>query len=990
MENLIQPFIDSSADFDEDGQDEIYLGNVILDANTLATEIVLPTSVQATNVGVAADVLPDAACPACDGLELVIGNNVYSINLATGISTPVVTFPSIFDGIVSLADIDNDGDVDGVVSNFDNSNPLATTPFIFGWDLQTNGIIGQYTPGDNASVNTLADIDGDGLVEILFKTSTELIALENDFTVKWTLPITNPGINMSPCVAFDFDGDGDYEIVDQSGLNFNIIDGTNGNVLFTDALSATALFQHPIVADVDADGLTEIAVVAATSNIGVVNNTANLVVLQSDSYPWQTTRQVWNQFNWFHVNVQDDLGLPMIQQQHHLISELNNFRVQHGEQIGSDATITLVDAQCRLQEMDVIVEICNNGTTNLPASTPIAFYTENPTVGSASLLDTEFLNSVLPPDSCIIRSVTIPAQYDDPIFIVVNDDGSVNAPYNFATDFPSTNIGECDYTNNMTQFMIEPEPFELDLGPDLFVCDNAAIVLDASPHFVSYEWQDGSTGQTFTTEDGGMYEVTVIDSCGGEQTDQIQITIDPNTVNMTTPELATICPTEDVTFTVAGDFDTFQWRPSVDDDDFLNCDTCQTVIAENVTEASQYIVTASNSMTGCYSVDTVQIVLTSIETSDDVQACVGTEVEIHGQLVSAPGVYTEMFTSVLGCDSTSTVTLSNFPPVTVNFTNVPSCPQGSTGSSTVVIGGGIALDYLWSTGDTGTPTISGVPSGTYTVTVTDGNLCTQVAETLINEQSNIDIQSQFLPPTCVGDSDGQLTILNGQPTWTYSIDGTNFQASPIFDGVAAATYNVTIQDTDGCTYMGTALVEDPPGIFVGIDNITIEFPDTATVNPQIGADNPIVAYSWSPSNGLSCDDCLNPMVSGSQSGTYTLTVTDEMGCTGQGTFNLTVNVDCDPSRVEIPNVFTPDNDDFNDSFGAVTEEGFEEVKEMRVYNRWGTVVYESNGEMNPRWDGMHKDKAAPSDVYVYFIRVGCAIDPSIPEVVMSGDVTLIR
>ena len=63
---------------------------------------------------------------------------------------------------------------------------------------------------------------------------------------------------------------------------------------------------------------------------------------------------------------------------------------------------------------------------------------------------------------------------------------------------------------------------------------------------------------------------------------------------------------------------------------------------------------------------------------------------------------------------------------------------------------------------------------------------------------------------------------------------------------------------------------------------------------------------------------------------------------------------------------------------------------MRIYNRWGNLVYDSDGEMNPRWDGMDNDKPAPTDVYVYFIRVGCAIGPVENEVVMSGDVTLIR
>ena len=983
------------ADFDQDGQDEIYLANVILDANTLTTEVVLPTSVSETNVGVAADILPDAACPSCEGLELVVGNTVYSINLVTGISTAVQTFPSAFTGITSLGDIDNDGDVDAVVSNFDNANPNGTTPVIFAWDLQTSALIGQYSPADNASPNTLADIDGDGLLEILFKTSTELVALENDFTVKWTLPITNPNPNMNPCVAFDFDGDGAYEIVDQDAQNLRVINGANGTVLYNPGaltVLSNPAFQHPIIADVDADGLTEIVILSGNTTIDLVQNNAGVRVYESDAYPWQTTRQVWNQYNWFHVNVQDDLALPMIQQQHHLLPALNNFRVQHGEQIGSDATITLVESQCRLDEIDLMVEVCNIGTNNLSNTTPITFYTENPTTGNAAVLDDEILGQVLAMDSCVTLMFTIDAQYVDPIFIVVNDDASVPRPFNFANDFPSTNIGECDYTNNMTSFFIDPEPFELDLGPDLFVCDNAAVVLDATSNFVSYEWQDGSTEQTFTSEDGGEYWVTVVDSCGGIQSDTIQVTIDPNTVNMTTPELAVICPTEDVTFTVEGDFDTFQWRPTVDDDDFLNCDTCQIVTAVGVTEMKQYIVTASNSVTGCYSVDTVQIQLTSIETSGNAQACVGQAAIIHGESVSTPGVYAQTFTSVDGCDSTSTITLTNFPQLDLGFTTVATCPQGSTGSVTAIVNGGTAAGYIWSTGAT-TQTISDLPVGTYTVTVTDTNGCETPGSAEVTD-TNIAIPTAFDAPTCEGGNDGSLEILEVQPTYSYSIDGTNFQTSPFFDGIAAGTYTINIQDSaNGCLYTDTGVVEDPAGIFVGFaqNPIELDFPDTATVIPQIGSENPIVSYSWAESPNLSCTSCENPMVSGSQGGSYVLTVTDENGCTAQGTLIVNVNVNCDPNRAMLPNVFTPDNDGLNDDFGIVLEnEGFEKVNSMRIFNRWGQLVFESTGEPDPRWDGTHNDKAAPSDVYVYFAVIGCEIDPNIPEVVKQGEITLIR
>ena len=144
---------------------------------------------------------------------------------------------------------------------------------------------------------------------------------------------------------------------------------------------------------------------------------------------------------------------------------------------------------------------------------------------------------------------------------------------------------------------------------------------------------------------------------------------------------------------------------------------------------------------------------------------------------------------------------------------------------------------------------------------------------------------------------------------------------------------------------------------------------------------------------LSDPNIENPVVSASQNGefVFTLVVTDENGCTSNaGTFTLIVNAPCNLDLIEIPNVFTPDNDGINDDFGIPEPEGVFDIKEMRVYNRWGNLVFESEGNPNPRWDGRDNDRIAPNDVYVYFIRVGCVIDPNRPDELLSGDVTLIR
>ncbi len=981
------------ADFDGDGSVEVYANNTIFNAADLTILAIIPITTSDAVLSVAVDVLDDSACPNCEGLELVMGKRVYSVNISSGLVTQVME-ANMDNGIVSIADIDKDGDLDGVVSVYDPTGG-GLPPLIYGWDLQTNSIIGQFTPSDYAMPSTIADIDGDGQLEIVFKTLTEVVALENDFTLKWSIPSIENG-HTSP-ICFDFDGDGDFEVVSKGREEMMILDGTNGSIMYSTPIFSISVAESPAIVDVDGDGITELLVTGAASQADVGNQIGFLRAYTSSTFPWQTTRQVWNQNAYFNVNIKDDLTIPIVQQQHHIVGNdivLNNFLAQHGQQLGADASINSVDVQCALNELVVTLEVCNTGDNVLSYTTPITFYTSNPTTGPTSGLATETLGVTVPIDSCTFVEYTIPAQYDDPIFVVVNDDNSTALPYNLNSDFPVTNIGECDYSNNITQFTEVPEPYELDLGGSITICDNSSLELNASSHFVSYEWQDGTTDSTFTVWDGGTYTVTVIDSCGGVQTDMVDIIVDPNTVNMTMPENAIVCPTQDTSFTVVGNFDTFKWLPN----DFLDCDTCQTVNVINPDEEMQYIVTASNSLTGCYSVDTVLLSFTSISTSDDTLVCVGESVMIHGNMVTAPMTYTETFTSILGCDSTSSVTLNNYPAATLSFQSTPTCPGGSEGSVSVFVNPVNGTSYQWSDANSTTlPVVTNLPAGIYTVTVTDNNNCTSTGSVEVVEDNSFSISTDFIAPTCIGGNDGVLEILDTQPDWTFSLDGGAFQTSPIFTGLSAGVYDIVVQIGD-CTYDNlSGEVEDPFGIQVANfpGDATIDYPDSFQVpDLLIVSSNPIESIVWSAPtatglNGLSCINCESPSALPlQQSTTYSFTVTDEEGCSVTLSFTLTVNLPCDPESVLIPNAFTPDGDGLNDTFSAVTEERIEEVFEIKVYNRWGNPVYSS--ETGEPWDGMDGDKPAPMDVYVWVMTIGCEVGDLNERITKSGEVTLIR
>jgi len=979
------------ADFDGDGSTEVYFSNQILNSSDLSVIATLPITTLDALFSVAVDVLPDGACPNCEGLELVMGDKVFSINVTTGFVAQATEALNMDNGNVSIADIDKDGDLDGVVSVFNPAFPSGSPSMIYAWELQDQTILGQFDPGDNASPSTISDIDGDGQLEIVFKTTSNIIALENDFTQKWSVGLSEDNTSITSPISFDFDGDGSFEIVARGTQEMVVFNGADGSELFATPMFSGTSAEMPVIVDADGDGVTELLVTGAASQADATNDIGFLRAYTSSTYPWQTTREIWNQNAYFNVNINEDLSVPVVQQEHHIVGNdvvLNNFLAMHGEQLAADAIISNVDVLCSLDELIVTMEICNTGQNELSHTTPITFYRDNPTTMSTSSLDTETLGVVIQPDSCATVEFTIPAQYDDPIFAVVNDDNSTNTPYNFNNDFPNTNIGECNYANNVFQFVEMPEPFELDLGGSITICDNSAIELNASSHFVSYEWQDGSTDSTFTAFDGGMYKVTVIDSCGGTQVDSVQLTVDPNTVNMTMPQNAIVCPTQDTSFTVVGDFDTYLWLP----DDFLDCDTCETVNVIDPDMEMQYIVTASNSQNGCYSVDTVTLTFTSIATSGSAQTCAGESVEIHGNMESAPGQYAMTFTSVEGCDSTSTITLTNLPELTLSFQSSTTCPGGSLGAATVSVSGGVATNYNWSLAGAGnSPTINNVAAGVYTVTVTDGNNCTSEGSVEVLESDNLQITTDFIPPTCPGGSDGVLEILNPDPNWTISLAGGPFQDNSVFTGLAAGDYNIAIQDGACLFDNNTGTVQDPNGTTISgqVFDGTI-FPDSASILVNVNLQDGVTIddIDWAPTTGMSCTGCLNPSILPlTETSTYTITVTDSEGCVTSETFTVNITIPCNPDEVEIPNAFTPDGDGVNDTFGAVVNEGIEEVTNVRVYNRWGNVLFES--DTGEEWDGTDGSKNAPSDVYVYIITIRCSIGEE-KLTVRSGDVTLIR
>ena len=123
----------------------------------------------------------------------------------------------------------------------------------------------------------------------------------------------------------------------------------------------------------------------------------------------------------------------------------------------------------------------------------------------------------------------------------------------------------------------------------------------------------------------------------------------------------------------------------------------------------------------------------------------------------------------------------------------------------------------------------------------------------------------------------------------------------------------------------------------------------------------------------------------SEPGAYDITLTSSYGC------DSLVHLILDTYRVYFPNAFSPNDDGRNDLFTVYAGADIEEVLRLQVFNRWGGLMYESEG-LKPGapgtgWDGVAGGKPAPNGVYVYQAAI---LTSDGQEYRVSGEVVLVR
>ena len=396
------------------------------------------------------------------------------------------------------------------------------------------------------------------------------------------------------------------------------------------------------------------------------------------------------------------------------------------------------------------------------------------------------------------------------------------------------------------------------------------------------------------------------------------------------------------------------------------------------------------SVNGCDSTHAIELIVhDTFLTEAFLEICFGDSILIFGNYETAAGIYSELNQSMQGCDSTSVVQLEIFEEIILEMESSPACSGTEVGAVSVNVINGVApFSYTWNVPNApDASTLVDVPAGVYSVTVTGANNCSASATATVESLPGISINPIVVDVDCAGDAGGTAEIMVDVDSALFSLNGIDFQAAHIFNGLTAGDYLVTVIDlSTGCTAEEIFSIAEPlPPVINLPPDVTIELGDA--INIVSNSPQNISNYSWTPDQWLDCSSCPEVLAQPPTTILYTLNILDQNGCPGAD--SMLVTVEFNP-RIFIPNAFSPNDDGINDRFFPYSK-GVAEIKLLRIFNRWGSLVYEAAGfqpnDPDQGWDGTFKGKLMDPAVFAYFVRVVYADGT---EEVLEGDLTLIR
>lgn len=417
----------------------------------------------------------------------------------------------------------------------------------------------------------------------------------------------------------------------------------------------------------------------------------------------------------------------------------------------------------------------------------------------------------------------------------------------------------------------------------------------------SYQWDANTGNQTSATAIGleaGWYYVTVTSFLNCVVTDSVLVTA-PSEIEYELTEAAASCyNTADgsATVTVTGGTEpfTYEWSDGGDAtptrDDLLSgvqsvvitdANECSVLVEVNIPAPPEVTLEITqNTAVSC--ADTADGTLTVTATGGDENFTYSWD-DPNAQNDAtatdlAAGTYCVVVTDGNGCSATLCEEVNEPEALAVEATITDIACFGETNGeiSVTVTGGSDDYEYLWNDaiGQT-TPTAINLPAGDYVVQITDTNGCITAATYTVTEPNELSASADFTALSCDGTPDGTATVTGAGGTEPYTYTWQDGQTTETAVNLSAQNYQVTVTDANECEAVTEVTLTEP--VQVEIDEV--QFSAVTCFGGNDGEAAIIYSGGTAPYDIIWSNDETSENITNLTAGEYTVTITDQSGCT---------------------------------------------------------------------------------------------------------------
>ncbi|MEP7196976.1 MAG: VCBS repeat-containing protein, partial [Saprospiraceae bacterium] len=663
------------ADFNQDGKPEIYVNNKIFNGQTGV--LLCDGGSNGLGLEYAIDFSPDGVSVAAQlddemkDLELAAGYTIYKVNLANkngsvgNSMTPynVMINGRYRDGYTSIADINEDGRLDVVVTSpgINNEALVYTYTMISGNPIL---IASAQISGNNYSNIGMATITSLGNLTypcILFTRFCNIYSYHFDGSVNlkldWTITTTDSS-GVTGIATFDLNGDGNNEIIYRDESEFRIYDASAGSpsILFRTPCTSGTGQEMPLIGDLDNSGQAKICILCGKIRD---DNVGKLTIFGSpDGQQWAPARPIWNQYAYNPLCINDDLTVPQFpkNQATYQNGKYNNF-MQQESYVDSNGMvkkaaaslsgrISCINYDVTTMTYSVIFDVYNRKDASQDADTNlmISFYNGDPNTNGIYIGSFHTDQFLLAGDSLLNLVYRFQIMDLKDLFMVVNTKRTGNGVF----DDPDFIQVECDYTDNISRSIDIPMIEELSASicrGDNYLYFGASLTDSGSYEHKTYKFNGCDSVITIlklNTVDT-VHSIQIINTCDAYIWNGQKYTLsgiyNHDTLSINGCDSSTIL---NLTINTSDQKNIIQ---SVCDSLFWN--------GIRLDQSGSYEDRRIN-IKGCDSITTLQLTIHPSSSNSIIQSACD-HFDWNGQTYDKSGIYTYKGQSIFGCDSIITL-----------------------------------------------------------------------------------------------------------------------------------------------------------------------------------------------------------------------------------------------------------------------------------------------------------------------------------------------